>query len=167
MKPVLNQDMVRAVITRRNLAQGGGSSTTDEFGRPLNNRQVLRHESVSGSKPVKTTVTWRRPSDGETILCEVDVYGVIDTKTGLIPEALIHSLLMMCPKCGPTTQADDLVTFMINAGDCHPRFDDRGKLWLGEPIRCPFMCGWKVRIEEGIAYDVGGRNLFSVIPWAR
>lgn len=148
----------------------GGAWTTRPDGAPLPRSrkvEILRDEQTFGAPKVTTKVLWKRPSDGEILEMEVDVYGLVDPVTLKIP--VIYSLHLICPKCGPNQpngSSDGQMEIRCEGAGIPAVLDDNGKLWVTQDtIRCPFIgCGWAVKIEEGIAHDVKAR-WWSKIPW--
>jgi hypothetical protein len=95
-----------------------------------------------------------------------DVYGVIHhTSVGSPPTVNpIYTVHAMCPKCGPNS--DNGSQFEIPSG-IRIELDEQGLLWLEggrAVIRCPYLCGWVVRVEAGRAHDVSAA-LYSKISW--
>jgi len=97
---------------------------------------------------------------------EIDVFGVIDPRTGKIPGDMIYSLIAICPRCGPRApKGSPMGQITMYAKDgVKMAFDDEGRLHV-EKIRCPWLCGWGAKIDENVAYDMSRSALWSKIPW--
>lgn len=145
--------------------KAGGAWTQNARISGEGNIEVLREETVSGWKPVKTVVKYVQPSDGRAFYLEIDVFGVMDSK-GAIANGLIYSLIAICPRCGPRApKGSPMGQITLYAKDgIRMAFDENGKLHV-ERIKCPWLCGWAARINEGIAEDCSRSGLWSKISW--
>ncbi len=185
-----NLSNVRAARTigRKDVRRGtyGGPAAgrlTDLSGKAIKgpNIEVLQHVETSGIRHVSTMVAYTRPSDGYPFMLEIDVFPKMRADIQVKKRAggdsfsyieydRIHSLLCICPRCGPSApkrgprKAQGQI--LLYAEHVRPWFDDNGQLSIVEDIKCGWVCGWHVQIAEGRAYDRRGlRNLFSKVSW--
>jgi hypothetical protein len=129
---------------------------------------VLRHDVAQGDDDCYTYVRWRRPDDGEILVMEVDVHGVVDSATGKVPGPLVHTLHLLCPRCSPTSEAPTgNIEICPQRDSIAIHFDDDYKMTLGEgrlAIKCPWLpCGWTAVIEGGWALNVRGARRYSTV----
>jgi hypothetical protein len=68
--------------------------------------------------------------------------------TTLRPDSVVASRYrLFCPKCGNT------VYLNVGPGGHTMAVDHDGRPTISPTIACPHACGWRVRIEAGIAHD--------------
>ena len=76
-------------------------------------------------------------------------------------EQRVYGYGLTCPSCHRD--------FFINTGigrkpDHHVARNPQSQVTILPPIRCPFHCGWCVRIVDDIAYTCGNRRAGDLAP---